>query len=98
VLLPVSEYYEPLLAVLLEMGGSGATSEVTAKVGERIRTRLTPLDRAKYGTGGVRWENRVQFARLRLVEAGLIDRNSPKGTWQLTDKGRNKAATVSKAS
>jgi hypothetical protein len=98
VLLPVSEYHDPLLAVLLEMGGSGPTSSVIAKVGDRIRLKLTPLDRARYGTGGVRWENRVQFSRLRLVEAGMIDKNSPKGIWQLTDLGRKKAASITRAS
>ena len=98
VLLPVSEYNNPLLAALLEMGGSGPTSAVIAKVGDRLRHMLTPLDRAKYGTGGVRWENRVQFSRLRLVEAGMIEKDSPKGTWQLTDLGRKKAANFNKAS
>jgi hypothetical protein len=98
VLLPLEDYKAPLLSVLLEMGGSGPARTVIKRVGDRLRQRLSGMDRARYGSGGVRWENRVQFARLRLVEGGLIEKESPKGTWELTAIGRSKAASLDKAS
>jgi restriction system protein len=38
-------------------------------------------------SGGLRFENKVQWVRLYLVLAGYIDR-SKRGVWTLTDKGR----------
>jgi len=38
--------------------------------------------------GAVRWENRVQWLRLRLVERGLLKKDSPWGIWELSKAGR----------
>jgi len=44
-------------------------------------------------TGELRWESKARFARLRLVERGLLypakeGPNSKRGVWILTDRGR----------
>lgn len=36
------------------------------------------------------WDNRVQWARRKLVDAGLF-RSGVKGVWALTDRGRTAA-------
>jgi hypothetical protein len=43
-------------------------------------------------SGELAWNNLVRYARRRLVDAGLIDRNAPRGLWNLTARGREKAA------
>lgn len=91
-ILPAEEYDIPLLAVIDERGGSAPARQVIDALGKRLGARLTPLDRERLASGGVRWENRAQFVRLRLVEAGLLAKNTPRGTWSLTDLGRAKLA------
>jgi hypothetical protein len=86
-ILPEEEYVEPLLQVLRDRGGRAPAREVIDEVGRRLADRLTRLDKEPVSSGGVRWQNRVQFARLRLLERGLLKRNSPRGLWEITDRG-----------
>lgn len=87
-LLPETEYEDPILRALVEMGGRGPTSEVVDRVGVIIGDRLTDLDQEVLASGDVRWRNRVQFTRLKLIEEGLMAKDSPRGTWEITDDGR----------
>lgn len=93
-ILPEKEYEGPILAELLERGGSGHATEVTDAVGERLADRLTPQDREPIGDGDLRWRSRAQFARLALKKQGLIADDSPRGIWELTDEGRRAAASL----
>jgi hypothetical protein len=90
-ILPEGEYLMPLLETLAERGGSAPAREVVAEVGRRLRDRLMPMDMESLASGGIRWQNRVQFVRLRLVEEGLIERKSPRGVWALTKAGMARA-------
>lgn len=92
-ILPEQEYLEPLLRVLHERGGRAPAREVIEEVGHRLNDRLTPLDKQPVSSGGVRWQNRVQFARLRLIDRGLLKRQSPRGLWELTEQGAASIAT-----
>jgi hypothetical protein len=87
-LLPEEEYDVPLLRTLEEHGGSASFKEAVAGVDDKLGDRLTDLDRAQLSSGTIRWESRLQFVRLRLVENGLMDKNSPRGVWAITDAGR----------
>ena len=89
-LLPQAEYELPLLESLVELGGSGPASEVIERVGSKLDERLTAADRSTLASGDVRWRNRVQFVRIGLVKEGLIARESPRGIWEETDKGRDR--------
>lgn len=82
-ILPESDYVEPLLATLKEKGGRAPAQEVIDSVGLKLDSRLTDLDRQRLSSGGIRWQNRVQFVRLKLIERGLLRRGSPKGVWEL---------------
>ena len=89
-LLPEREYELPILEILAAAPkGAASARKVTQGVGERLRDRFTDLDKEKLPSGtDVRWENRVAFTRLRLVERGLLKKDSPRGTWEITDAGR----------
>jgi restriction endonuclease Mrr len=87
-LLPESEYELPILRVLADHDGRAPAREVIAAVGKIVSAKLTALDREELPNGGKRWENRVQFTRLRLKERGLIESGSPRGLWELSDAGR----------
>lgn len=81
----------PLLRALHELGGS-AQPRVIYPLLEARFTELTQADKAeRLGSGGSRWQNRVQFARQNLVTQALID-PTERGVWTLTDLGRKRAA------
>lgn len=91
-LLPEDEYFKPILDVLLKRGGSAPAREVIDSVGARLADLFKEADKAPIPSGGIRWQNRVQFARLRLVEEGLLSKDSQRGVWELTEAGRSRAA------
>jgi Mrr N-terminal domain len=81
-------YELPILQELAARGGAGSAREVTEAVGEKVADLLTKRDLETLSSGSVRWVTRVQFTRLRLKERGLLRADSPRGVWELTDKGR----------
>jgi hypothetical protein len=89
-ILPEAEYELPILRALDEMGGRGPTSEVIDRVGKELDGKLTDADRQKLGSGEFRWKNRAQFVRLRLVEQGEMASGSPRGTWEISNRGRER--------
>ena len=90
--LPQAEYELPILEALIELDGSAPSSRVVAQVGKKLRDRLTPVDFTRVRSGETRWENRVRFARLMLKNRGEIHKDSPHGTWEITDAGRSRVA------
>jgi hypothetical protein len=90
-LLAEKEYIAPILSALAERGGSASAREIVQAVGESLRERLTATDQERLSSGAIRWQNRVQFVRLRLIQEGLLAKDAPRGTWSLTDAGRARA-------
>lgn len=86
-LLAESEYELPILQILTEMGGRGPTSEIVEKVGAVVEDKLKELDKEVLASGEIRWRNRVQFTRLRMIEEGWLAKDSPRGTWEITAAG-----------
>ena len=87
-LLPEQEYERPLLQALVDAGGSAPSKQLIERVGELIGERLTEQDRESLSSGGVRWQSRIQFVRLRLIERGLMQKDTPRGIWAITDSGK----------
>jgi hypothetical protein len=88
--LPDTDFELPVLQALDERGGRAPAAEVADRVGELLDERLGDADRERLSGGDVRWRNRVQFARLRLVQSGDLAKTSPRGTWEITDQGRER--------
>lgn len=84
------EYELPLLTVLDELGGRAPTREALEALGERLRDKLMPADHEKLRAGEVRWRNRAQFVRLRLIQRGDMKQGSPRGLWEISDQGRDR--------
>lgn len=81
-----------MLQILSEHGGRAAAREVIDELETRLDGQLTELDNEQLASGDVRWRNRAQFVRLRLVEQGDMVKDSPRGTWELSDQGRHRLA------
>lgn len=92
-LLPEGEYEIPMLQALAELGGSAPSRDVVALVGEKLGGRLTEMDRSTLASGGVRWENRLQFVRLRLIDQGLMVKETGRGIWTISEAGKQKLTT-----
>lgn len=88
-IMPQANYALPILEVLLDMGGSGATRDVLDRVFPKIKHQLKPRDLERLPSGkDIKWRNRAQWERLRLRIEGYIEKNSPQGIWEITDAGR----------
>lgn len=92
---PDVAYEVPLLEALVELGGRAATSDVLAVLDRKFNGQLMPIDYEKLSRGEIRWKNRVQFVRLKLIKAGELVEGSPRGIWEITEAGERR---VSKAS
>lgn len=96
-ILAETEYELPMLSVLESNGGRMPTREVIEAVGKIVDSKLTPVDREPLREGGPpRWHNRVQFTRLRLVKAGLMKPDSPRGVWEISADGEKRVKAASR--
>jgi hypothetical protein len=84
---PQEDFRQPILRALYEQGGSGKTAEVLDRVGEILGSKLTDADRASLNHGEIRWRNTAQWERNVMVDEGLLKKSSPRGVWELTEKG-----------
>lgn len=88
-LLDERAYWKPILeALAASPEGASPAREVVEQVGRAVGDRLTSLDRESVGSGGLRWHTRVMFARLRMKDAGLLKKDSPRGVWEISELGR----------
>ena len=88
---PQESYCRPLLEVLLEMNGGGKTKAVLDRLGEKMKATLKPKDYEPHESdaGQIRWRNTAQWARNLMVnDDGRMKKNSPRGVWEISEKGR----------
>ncbi len=93
-LLREEEYELPMLQALVELGGSAPSRAVIDLVGSKIKDRLMDLDKEKLNSGAIRWENRIQFVRLRLIQQGLMSKETGRGVWAISDQGRRRVEST----
>jgi restriction endonuclease Mrr len=72
------------------MGGSGPVAEVLDCVGRKMQEILKPYDFEPLTSDprNLRWRNAAQWARNRLMSEGLLKNNSPRGIWEISERGR----------
>jgi len=78
-------YVKPLVEVLRNSGGSGSTADVIDQVIEHMNIPDAEVEET-ISSGASRVRNRIQWARMYLVKADLMD-SSQRGVWKLTEKG-----------
>lgn len=79
-------FFNPILEVLKELGGSGNSGEVKELVVEEMKIPENELEE-KLKSGASRVKNQIAWARIYLVKSGLLDDSSKRGIWSLTEKG-----------
>ena len=85
---PEQAFMVPILQVLQDMGGSGSAAEVLDRVGQRMLGTLNEFDLSTLKSGQVRWRNTTQWARQKMKARGLLAADSPRGIWEMTERGR----------
>ncbi|MCL6547149.1 MAG: winged helix-turn-helix domain-containing protein [Bryobacteraceae bacterium] len=87
---PEDAYYRPILRVLERRGGSGQVGDVLEEVREEMKGILRDVDFEPLASDphNPRWRNAAQWARHSMVNEGLLKTGSPRGVWEITEKGR----------
>jgi hypothetical protein len=83
-------FEEPILRALEDAGGQLSVSDVVTKVGKALAGTLNEHDLFEDSNGVPRWEKRVHFVRLKLVDRGLMNKDAPRGSWEISSKGRER--------
>ena len=87
---PEAAFYKPILQALEEMGGSAKTADVLDRIGQIMKGVLKDVDYQPLASSpdNLRWRNAAQWARNSMVQDGLLKANSPRGVWEISDKGQ----------
>jgi restriction system protein len=87
---PETAFYQPILRVLNELGGSEKKDIVMAKLETLMKSELKSVDYEILGSDAdmPRWRNTAQWARYGMAKKGLLKSDSPRGTWEITEAGR----------
>ena len=92
-----STYEQYLLHVLAtQFKGRGDKGEVTRAVIKLMDSKgmLSDTDRVHVSTGETRAENTIAWGRNALKQRGLISQASPRGTWELTERGMKEGTSA----
>lgn len=93
---PSAAFREPIIEALLKLDGQAKVREVVKAVGEKLAEQLTEVDKEPLlGRGEIRWENAVRWQGYYLQQEGMLRNDSPRGIWELPEKGRNIARGAS---
>lgn len=87
---PQEAFRLPILRALVALGGQAPMSEVLERVYAEMRPHLKPADLRGLPSDveTPRWRNTAQWARLALVNEGLLRGDSPRGVWTISERGR----------
>lgn len=83
-----------ILKVLSDIGGKAERYRILNIIGkDPYKKFLSEKDLEEYKSGNaMRWENHISFAREHLKKEGYLRKDSPRGLWEITDKGREQLA------
>jgi len=87
---PEESYVIPIIESVIELGGKAEMKDVLNLAHEKMKNILNSYDYEPLPSNPKqkRWENTAQWARNTMVNEGLLAKDSPRGIWEITDKGR----------
>lgn len=87
---PEKAFYDPILKILNEAGGSVRISDVMSKLEPLMKGVLKQVDYEPLPSQPetTRWYNTAQWACNTMVKEGLLKSNSRWGIWEITEAGR----------
>lgn len=97
--LPQKEFRQPLLEVLYEMGDAVRATDLRPVMKGKMMSALLPGDLELVSNGSERWWNATCWERSNLVKEGYLRGDSPRGTWELSGRGKQHVEkSISKSS
>ena len=87
---PEEQFVIPILESIIELGGKAEIRDVLKLVHSKMKGILNSYDYEPLPSNPEqkRWENTAQWARNTMVNEGLLAKDSPRGIWEITEKGR----------
>ncbi len=87
---PEHAFRRPILEALVEMGGRAPVDKVLELVEIKMKGVLNDYDYQPLPSTPrhIRWKNSAQWARVTMVQEGLLKQDSPYGIWEITEAGR----------
>lgn len=82
-----AKWFGPILDALRSLGYSGKPKEVVDKIASDLNLDEDYLNQTHEKSGVNKFYNQVAWARQYLIWEGYLD-SSVRGTWKLTDKGK----------
>lgn len=87
--MPTRVYWPAILQALVDLGGSARTAQVIEKIEKYLKPHFKPEDYELVSDGrSIRWQVSARFERQKMVYEGLLSDTSPRGIWEITEKGR----------
>ena len=81
------EFRRLLSRAIYEMGGSVRTGDLYSSMEKLMAAVLLPGDMKNFSSGDKRWKNAIRRERFEMVREGCLRDDSPRGTWELSEKG-----------
>jgi len=87
---PETAYRTPILETLVELGGRATTDQIRPRLLAKLEGVLGPHDLEGLPSNPTcpRWWNTAMWCRLYMVKEGLLRGDSPRGVWEISDRGR----------
>ncbi|MEN6549562.1 MAG: winged helix-turn-helix domain-containing protein [Armatimonadia bacterium] len=86
------EYAFLILQALVKAGGTSTPMSVREDIYPHVADRLSDWDRNPVSDkpkSRPRWAHRMECVRFKLCRAGLMQRDSRPGVWEITEEGRS---------
>jgi hypothetical protein len=87
---PEEKFIIPILESIIELGGKAETKNILNLVHSKMKGILNSYDYEPIPSDPKekRWENTARWARYTMVNEGLLVKDSLRGIWEITEKGR----------
>jgi len=84
------EFRKPILESLVELGGRAKKSDVLKKIELKMKNIFKKFDCKPLPSipHSHRWQISAQSCRNKLLQEGFIKNDSPRGIWEISEKGR----------
>ena len=85
---PASDFRQPILELLMTMGGRGKPKKVLEKLEEAMAPQLGVKDKETDNHGRVVWKHAVASLIYRMRQQGLLKPVSEDKLWEISEQGR----------
>jgi len=73
------------------MGGSGKERDILVQIEEKLGQQFTPADLEQPHGKRFRWQTNLRRERKRMIEEGILTRDSTRSTWKMAIEGSLRA-------